>query len=63
MLEYWDKEHWEVKLSEDEKTTAGLMHGAAEGVRAGGRRVSRQLCFLEDKLFTVQANTLTNPVD
>lgn len=44
MLEYWDKEHWNVTLSEDPRVMAGLEHGAREGVGKGvPKRVSMQL--------------------
>ena len=39
MLEYWDKEHWEVSLTSDERLKAGLQHGAWEGGHPSGKRV------------------------
>ena len=39
MIEYWDKEHYDVKMSEDETVIAALDYGTAEGVHAGGKRV------------------------
>ena len=44
MLEYWDKEHWEVTLTSDERLKAGLQHGAWEGGHPSGRRVRHMFC-------------------
>ena len=43
MLEYWDKDHWNVTLSTDPRIVAGLEHGAREGSgkNAAAKRVSR----------------------
>ena len=43
MLEYWDKEHWNVTLSTDPRVLAGLEHGSREGSgkNAAGKRVRR----------------------
>lgn len=41
MLEYWDKEHWNVTLTTDPRVLAGLEHGAREGAAKGAaKRVS-----------------------
>jgi len=63
MLEYWDKENWNVTLTDNTRVLAGLEHGAKEGARDFGKRVAHwcfqmgtkknpgRLCYLKaDKL-------------
>jgi len=40
MLEYWDKENWNVTLTDNTRVLAGLEHGAKEGARDFGKRVT-----------------------
>ena len=46
MLEYWDKEHWNVTLSTDPRVEAALDHGAREG--APGSAAKRVMTAFRD---------------
>ena len=48
MLEYWDKENWNVTLSENPRVMAGLEHGAREGV---GKGIPKRVKILFGTIF------------